>query len=82
MYSKPVNFINTAATHTIGEGEDEVYTLSEFEDLCKCGVLCDYDGYGHPVKSKLADIDIWILQSNLKIIPGSATHILWNRRLR
>lgn len=77
-YRDPVTF---SVTGTYGNAEhpdeDDVYTVEEFKQFCADGMFIDYDGFGEPVKDKLADPDIWIKPSQLHLIPADATHIVW-----
>ena len=80
MYKEKVKF---SETNKFGCGlidEDEVYTVDEFKKAVECNVLIDYDGYGYPVKNKLADPSIIILPSKIDQIPEDATHIVWFNR--
>jgi hypothetical protein len=70
MYSEKVNF----------PGEDDVYTVEEFKEMCECGGFIDYDGFGYPVKDSLADENITVFPSKLNKIPLDATHIVWYNR--
>lgn len=80
-YTEKVNFSVTGTYGCGPEDEDDVYTIKEFLDLVKCGGFVDYDGYGHPVKNKLADRTIMIQPSNVKKkLPADATHIIWYNR--
>jgi hypothetical protein len=80
MYDSPVKF---SATGRYGNGlqdEDDVYTIEEFIDNCKCTAFTDFDGFGFPVKDNLADENIVITPSQLSRIPKDATHIVWYNR--
>ncbi len=79
-YDKPVNFSTTGNYGDDPEGEDDVYAVGEFQELCRTGLFIDYDGIGHPVKDKLADYNIDIKPSKLSEIPKDATHIVWYNR--
>lgn len=84
-YIEPVKF---SVTGTYGcspegdspEGEDDVYTVEEFNDMCESGGFIDYDGYGHPVKDSMANPSIWVKPSKRHLIPSDATHIVWYNR--
>lgn len=74
-YTEPVVFTET---NLYGCGpDDDVYTIDEFREQVKDGGFVDYDGFGHPVKDKLADTSIDIRPSYLLNIPKDATHIVW-----
>ena len=79
-YTKPVNFTVTGTYGSSPDGEDDVYTIEEFCNLCKSKMFIDYDGFGHPVKDKLYDPTIIIVPSKLNKIPKDATHIVWYNR--
>lgn len=61
-------------------GEDDVYTVEEFQQHVVTNGFIDYDGFGHPVKNRLADPDIIIKPSRTQDIPKDATHIVWYNR--
>ena len=75
-YDRPVVFTNT---NNYGSelDEDDVYTIKEFKQSCESGAFIDYDGFGYPIKDKLADNKIIIRPSQLEDIPNDATHIVW-----
>lgn len=77
MYNEPVKFSVTGTYGCQPTGEDDVYTIKEFKELCKTGMFIDYDGYGHPVKNNMADPSIYIKPSKLNEIPSDASHIVW-----
>jgi hypothetical protein len=79
-YIEPVTFSTTGNYGCGPKNEDDVYTVEEFKEIVELGAFIDYDGYGHPVKNKLADISIIIKPSNLSLIPSDATHIIWYNR--
>jgi hypothetical protein len=79
-YTEPVNFSSTNNYGCGPENEDDVYTVEEFTLRCKHHSFIDYDGYGHPVKDRKADNDIYIYPSKLHQIPSDATHIVWFNR--
>lgn len=79
-YTKKVNFSVTGKYGCGPEGEDDVYTIDEFKEMCELGAFIDYDGFGNPVKDRLADVEIWIKPSQLNKIPADATHIVWYNR--
>lgn len=70
-YIDPVKFTTTDRYGCGPRDEDDVYTVAEF---------IDYDGFGYPVKDKLADPYIEIKPSKRKLIPKDATHIVWYNR--
>jgi hypothetical protein len=73
-YIEPVRF---TVTDIVSEpGEDDVYTVEEFLTHVKNGQFIDSDGFGHPVKEKLADPQWFIRPSELNI-PEDATHVVW-----
>jgi hypothetical protein len=76
-YSQKVNFTKTGQYGCGPEGEDDVYTVKQFRNLCSNKLFVDYDGYGHPVKESLADESITIKPSRLDAIPADATHVVW-----
>jgi hypothetical protein len=78
-YTLPVMFGPKNERHDDGH-HDEVYTVKEFLNACECHALIDYDGYGHPVKNKMADKSVYIMPSNTSLIPKDATHIVWYNR--
>ena len=79
-YSKQVKFVLTNLYGSTPEGHDDVYTVAEFNDLCKRGLFIDYDGFGYPVKDHMAD-ETWVVKpSKRKHIPSDATHIVWFNR--
>ncbi len=80
MYTIPVIFTITGKYGCGPDNEDDVYTIKEFKLFCKNGRFIDYDGFGYPVKDKLADESIDIKPSKLKLIPDDATHIIWYNR--
>lgn len=80
MYTEKVKFSVTGTYGVIPAGEDDVYTVKEFNEFCECGAFIDYDGFGHPVKDSLADYSIDIFPSSLEDIPEDATHIIWFNR--
>ena len=79
-YTEKVNFTKTGQYGCGPDNEDDVYTVEEFKAYCENGSFIDYDGYGHPVKDKLADESINIKPSKLENIPENATHIIWFNR--
>jgi hypothetical protein len=79
-YTHPVNFNSTNNYGNAPEGEDDVYTVEEFLKICDDGMFIDYDGYGHPVKDKMADESICVKPSQREQIPKDATHIVWYNR--
>ena len=76
-YDTEVKFTVTGTFGCEPEGEDDVYTIEEFKEVCSCSGFVDYDGYGHPVKDSLSDDSIKIWPSRLEDIPKDATHIVW-----
>ena len=78
MYTEPVVFTETNKYEN--EEEDDIYTVEEFIECCKIHAFIDYDGFGYPVKNKLADRSIEIIPSQLQRIPKDATHIVWYNR--
>lgn len=79
-YKKEVFFSVTGTYGNHPEGEDDVYTVQEFKEFCASGAFIDYDGYGHPVKDRKSDLEIYIRPSKLNMIPEDATHIVWYNR--
>ena len=60
------------------KGEDDVYTVQEFTELCNAGAFVDDDGDGQPVLAdKTIMDDIYIMPSTIDQIPPEATHIIW-----
>jgi hypothetical protein len=80
MYDKKVKFSVTGKYGCGPEGEDDVYTVEEFRNLCESMMFVDDDGFGYPVKDSKADKTIWIYPSGLHNIPLDATHIVWYNR--
>lgn len=79
-YTDPVNFTKTNQYGCGPNDEDDVYTVEEFRERCQNKSFVDYDGYGHPVRDKLADESIYIYPSRTEEIPKDATHIVWFNR--
>jgi hypothetical protein len=79
-YDEPVKFTKTNQYGCGPEGEDDVYTVEEFKLCVKTQAFIDYDGFGHPVKDKMADGSIEIKPSKVDQIPKDATHIVWYNR--
>lgn len=80
MYSEQVNFTKTGQYGCGPDDEDDVYTIAEFRELCEGGTFIDYDGFGYPVRDRMADSDVLIKPSYLEAIPADATHIVWYNR--
>jgi len=80
MYSEKVKFNSTNNYGYTLNIEDDVYTIKEFLECVNCGAFIDYDGFGYPVKDKMADSSIMIYPSRIKDIPDDATHIVWYNR--
>lgn len=80
MYNEPVNFTKTGQYGCGPKDEDDVYTVDEFRDLCKRHMFIDYDGFGHPVRDRMADPEKIVKPSLLGLIPADATHIVWYNR--
>ncbi len=78
-YDEPVKFDKTNL-YGCGPKGDDVYTVEEFKACVKSGAFIDYDGFGHPVKNKLANRFIYVRPSKLGRIPKDATHIVWYNR--
>jgi hypothetical protein len=76
-YTRVVKFSVTGTYGCSPKGEDDVYTIEEFKQCCACKAFIDYNGWGYPVKDKMADENIIILPSKLEQIPVDATHIVW-----
>ena len=79
MYDQIVTFSSTCNYGNTPD-EDDVYTVEEFKKCVSNGAFIDYDGFGYPVKDKLADGSITIIPSRVKNIPDDATHIVWYNR--
>lgn len=80
-YTDPVKFTETNQYGGGREDEDDVYTVEEFMSHVASKSFIDYDGFGHPVKDKLADESIFVYPSNAKeTIPDDATHVVWFNR--
>lgn len=79
-YTEAVNFSATGQYGCGAEDEDDVYTVEEFKELCEMTAFIDYDGFGHPVKDRLADPDVIVKPSELQKIPADATHVVWYNR--
>ena len=80
MYTVSVTFSSTNNYGRTLDIEDDVYTIEEFLNCVKCGAFIDYDGFGFPVKDKLADESIEVKPSKIDKIPKDATHIVWYNR--
>ena len=80
MYDTPVNFTTTGRYGCCPISEDDVYTIEEFKEFVSCGMFIDYDGYGHPIKDRLADYLVYIYPSKINNIPKEATYIVWFNR--
>jgi hypothetical protein len=80
MYTEPITFSSTNNYGKTLNKEDDVYTVEEFLNCVKTGLFIDYDGFGYPVKDKLADKSIMIKPSKVFQIPDDATHIVWFNR--
>jgi hypothetical protein len=80
MYNDPVKFSSTKNYGNVPFDENDVYTIQEFKACCDHGAFIDYDGFGFPVKDKMADPGIEIKPSKLQDIPEDATHIVWFNR--
>lgn len=79
MYTRPVTF--TTTNHYGCTPDDDVYTIKEFLEHVESNSFIDYDGWGYPVKNKLADESIPIIPSRAnQDIPKDATHIVWYNR--
>lgn len=77
----PVNFTKTNQYGCGPDDEDDVYTVEEFLAKVASKAFIDYDGFGHPVKDRMADESIWVRPSTAKEqIPADATHIVWFNR--
>lgn len=79
-YTAPVRF---SVVNTYGNGpvdEDDVYTVEEFQALCREGAFIDSDGCGHPVRDSRADTDFWVTPSDPNDMPPDATHVVWYNR--
>lgn len=79
-YTRLVKFSSTGNYGCGPEDEEDVYTIEEFKELVNSGGFIDYDGYGYPVRDKMADESIVIQPSRLEKIPQDATHIVWFNR--
>lgn len=79
-YTEVVKFSSTNNYGCGPEGENDVYTVSEFKKHCENGSFIDYDGFGHPVKDGKSDSSIWVKPSRVNEIPADATHIVWFNR--
>ena len=79
-YTEPVKFTVTGRYGCGPKDEDDVYTVDEFRRYCETHLFTDYDGFGHPVRERLANPNIWIKPSGLVGIPADATHIVWYNR--
>lgn len=76
-YNSPVKFTRTNQFGCGPDNEDDVYTIKEFHQHCHTYAFIDDDGWGYPVKDKMADKSIAIRPSRLDLIPEDATHIVW-----
>lgn len=79
-YTNPVKFTKTNRYGCGPDDEDDVYTIKQFLSHVKDRSFIDYDGIGHPVKNKKADVTIDIYPSKVDRIPKDATHIVWYNR--
>lgn len=76
-YTKKVKFTKTNLYGCGKFGEDDVYTVEEFIECCRCFDFIDDDGWGYPVKDNKADLEVIIYPSIVHLIPEDATHIVW-----
>lgn len=77
-YVKEVIFTKTNQYGCGPSDEDDVYTVEEFLEKVRTRSFVDYDGWGHPVRDKLADPKIYVYPSTARdTIPADATHIVW-----
>lgn len=76
-YNTPVNFTSTDNFGSGPEDEDDVYTVEEFIECVLTCSFTDSDGFGYPVKNRMADESIVIVPSKVDQIPKDATHIVW-----
>ena len=77
-YTDPVKFTETNQYGCGPDNEDDVYTIEEFGEQVDDFGFIDSDGWGYPVKDKLADRTIIVKPSSyLADIPKDATHIVW-----
>ena len=62
---------------------DDMYTLSEFNDLCNTNSFIDYDGFGHfATANEVSNIPICpseMVTGSVKT-PDWATHVCWFNR--
>ncbi len=79
-YTEPVNFTATDRYGNGPAGEDDVYTVEEFRRNVKCGAFIDYDGFGHPVKDRKLNPEVYVYPSKVHEIPADATHVVWYNR--
>jgi hypothetical protein len=79
-YTEPVIFTKTGQYGCGPDSEDDVYTVAEFLRLCETKMFIDYDGYGHPVKDRRADLKVFVKPSTRSSIPKDATHVVWYNR--
>jgi len=76
-YTRPVNFTSTNNYGSGPAGEDDVYTVEEFRARCAGGSFNDHDGYGYPVKNKMANINVFVYPSQIAKITDDVTHDIW-----
>ena len=79
-YTRKVKFTKTGQFGCGPRNEDDVYTVQQFREFCDNNSFTDYDGFGYPVKDRLADQSIIIKPSRIDEIPPDATHIIWFNR--
>jgi hypothetical protein len=80
-YTEKVKFSSTNNYGCGPKNEDDVYTVKEFLRNVEGRMFVDYDGFGYPVKDKLADNKFRISPSKCPdCIPIDATHIVWYNR--
>ena len=63
------------------ESDDCIITKAEFIECCQSGGFIDYDGFGHPMKENLINIDENIYPSDYRdFINHDCTHVVWYNR--
>ncbi len=63
------------------QGDADVYTVEEFNELCDTSCLIDYDGFGHPITGEGMMDPAWCLvPSQRHTLPDEVTHIQWFNR--
>ncbi len=63
-----------------------IFTVKEFDELCKNGTFINYDGFCFPMKNNLIDKSRdhkhgpWYYPFERHLLPKDCTHIIWYNR--